>query len=146
MPDKLIEFLKKKKEETQKGGWEKIKKEWLATINEFYKQIKQWLSEPLKEGYLTIDTNISRSIDEDGLGHYIVKVLRIKVNNDIVTLIPVGRRVVGAKGAIDMKSKKGNIRFVLTDDGWIYSPGNRYEQEKPLTEELFKELFMQLLK
>jgi len=150
MENELTEFLKqrKEKEEEEKANWNKIKEDWITTLDNFLNKIKLWLSEPAQENLLTI-IETKGGLNEEALGHYSAPMLIIRADKDTIKIIPVGRFVLGAKGRVNMLGYGKKKGFLLVDEGWIYFHEKRGYGEplgEPLTKELFIRLFMEMLK
>lgn len=115
------------------------KKEWLQEIDQFYQQVRTWVSESETQGRLKVK-NERKKIYEDGFGEYPVPVLVIQVNGCSIYLEPVGRMIVGAKGRIDMRSKTMQYRFVRLSEGWFFAKQKQPIEYEKLTQSLFVEL------
>lgn len=108
-------FVESKSQQTGPKAidWEKRKKEWLKTLNYFYSQVDQWLSEYTKTGKIEIqDCNIR--LHEENIGEYIAGMRTIKIGPEVAILRPIGTLIIGARGRVDLEGPKGNIKFILT--------------------------------
>lgn len=113
--DTFEDFLKKKKEEKKEPeiDWEQREQQWISSVTSFYNNVKKWLEPFEKEGLLVINEDTWTNIDEDHSGKYDIKKINIIIGkNDIITLIPRGKLVVGGYGRIDMKGPKGAISLI----------------------------------
>lgn len=145
---KLMEFLKEKQEEEkhQDVEWNKVKKDWLATLDTFFTQIKEWLDEARKNKLLEVyDRGVA--VSEEHLGNYKAPALEIKTKARAVHIEPVGRLIVGAHGRVDMKSWKDERMFLYSQDKrkWFYAAEKRKGGHIPLNESLFNDLLIQML-
>lgn len=145
---KLMEFLKEKQEEEkhQDVEWNKVKKEWLATLDSFFSQIKEWLDEAKKSKLLEVYDR-STVVSEEHFGDYKAPALEIKTKTRAVHIEPVGRLIVGAHGRVDMKSWKDEFIFLYFQDKdkWMYMATKRQGGSYELTEDLFSKLLMKMM-
>lgn len=144
----LSSFLRKKKEEmqSQEKDWEKIRKEWLENLKQFYDTIKSWLKEELNEGLLEIE-DFTVTLNEEYLGRYIAPALIIKALDQIISLKPVGRLIIGARGRVDMESYRGKeiFLFLSPEQGWVLLEERGQKGFSVLTKEIFEEALKGLL-
>ncbi|WP_227937262.1 hypothetical protein [Alkalihalobacillus deserti] len=112
----LEEFLNDDNNEGNNFDWEKEKTDWLTAVDDFYRNITEWLK-PITERdnsnlKITLDTLV---INEEDIGEYEVKKMNISLKGKRVVLEPIGTMLIGARGRIDMKGTYGTVRFVLVD-------------------------------
>ncbi|MCP4347995.1 MAG: hypothetical protein GY795_21025 [Desulfobacterales bacterium] len=97
--------------EEVKIDWEQIKTEWLENLNKLYENIKSWLEEfDIRINYSDIELN------EESLGIYNAKKMIIAISDEQILIEPVGTRIIGAKGRVDMKGKSGKITILLVPE------------------------------
>jgi len=94
--------------------WEKERDAWLDSLDKFYEQVENYLSEYRKAGKLSIEYE-DVQIEEESISTYSAKMLRVNILDQSVTFKPVGTNLIGAKGRVDMKTAFGSVRFVLVD-------------------------------
>jgi hypothetical protein len=143
MPDKLTEFLRARKGPPPNR---EQRDEWLEAIEKLYDQIRAWLSEAMAEGL--VDYKIGdTAITEGTLGTYDAPVLQLFFGERMVSVRPVGRFVVAAKGRIDMLLGPNKAMMVRDSDGtWKIIPvGSTRERPLPLTKDTFSEALEALL-
>ncbi|BBB89713.1 MAG TPA: hypothetical protein PKA28_12455 [Methylomusa anaerophila] len=110
---KDLEKLLKEKGENKGNNveidWEAEKNKWLNAVADFFHDIECWVGNlpNLKIDYTPI------TIKEEYIGHYETKKMIITMLNQNVTLEPIGTNLIGAHGRIDLKGKKGTVKFVL---------------------------------
>lgn len=146
MENSLKDILssKKKEFEAQQPKWDQRKKEWLQAVSQLYSEIEGWLSDLVKDNFISIHYD-KKTISEELLGAYEIDVLRIVFfNGQAVTLTPKGLQVIGAAGRIDIKIGSEIIMLVRTGDNFQWTLAKREGRAKPkqwyFNEETFKEL------
>ena len=89
--------------------WNQVKLEWLNKLKELYKSVENWLTDldAVKIYYSDIELN------EENIGIYAAKKMIITISDEQVLLEPVGTRVIGVKGRVDMNGKSGKVRILL---------------------------------
>jgi len=100
------------KEET-KTDWEKVKKDWIKNINDFYSLVENLLAEYLKSGKISLQY-IDYTMYEEKLGSYATKKLLLTIGRQQVDFTPIGRLIFGAQGRIDMEGASGKVKFIYT--------------------------------
>ena len=117
---------------------EELKKLWLKRVHTIIDQAEKWASEA---DWACARTE--RKITERLLGEYKVPVLRIRLTNGEVHVLPVALNVIGSDGRIDIEAFPGLNRVKLIDrgKGWeIYTDSNI-----PLRQPWCKKTFVQLV-
>lgn len=115
MNKNLEEILTRKKDrekEESQVDWNATKEEWIKKVSEFYKLVEDWLKPYVERGLLASE-RVKIKIQEEFLGEYEIEQLIIKMPNEEVKLVPVGRMIFGALGRIDMHGNQGTARFLL---------------------------------
>ncbi|MDM8535732.1 hypothetical protein QUF70_03170 [Desulfobacterales bacterium HSG17] len=134
--DQFVRERSKRKEESRKTDWQKIKNEWLEYLNKFYKNVKTWLKDYEDKGIVTYKF-MPIDIYEENIGQYKADKLILTISNEQVGFEPVGTILIGdAKGRIDMKGKNGIVKFLLVDEdanGAIVKISVNTESEKEST-------------
>jgi hypothetical protein len=147
MENSLRDILssKKKELEEQQPKWDQRKKEWLQDIERLYSGIEGWLSDLIKDKFISIRYD-KTTISEELLGAYEVDVLRIIFfNGQTVTLTPKGLYVIGAAGRIDIKIGSEVIMLVRTGDNLQWTFAKREGRGKPKRWEFNETTFKELL-
>jgi hypothetical protein len=110
-------FLDEQVQEEQetKTDWEKIKFDWIDSINSFYVLVEDMLGKYIKSGKVSIEY-IPYIMQEDNLGSYDTKKLILTLGTKQVTFEPIGRLIFGAQGRIDMEGVSGKVKFIFTSN------------------------------
>ena len=139
----LIEFLKQRQ-----GGADDLRSlvpAWQEAINDLYKKIRTWLRNVEAEGLVTIREH-RLEIQEDGLGLYKTSSLKMEFGprfEDRIHFRPVGRRVIGADGRVDVVSRQGMYLLIYRAGQW--SLGRTRDALVLLDEASFEEMIKDLL-
>jgi len=83
-------------------------------ITDFYSLVQKWLQAYKKKGQATLEF-IPYRLNEEYIGNYETKKLHLKLASQEVVFIPIGTRLFGSKGRIDMEGSVGKVKFLLTD-------------------------------
>ena len=141
----LSEYLKEKEQEqvNQEIQWNKVRDEWIQTVDNFLVLIKSWLAEEIQDGLIQIE-ECTEVIDEEHLGSYSVSSLKLYAIGKALSLRPVGRLIIGAQGRVDLESQSSGERIILlylsAEEGWVYLPNNERGNYPKLSQSIFKEL------
>jgi hypothetical protein len=109
---RLEDFLNKKSEKHSSVDWEERKKQWIASVSDFYKEVQNWIR-PLEEKGLLQSSFENTILREEYIGEYEVKKLILNVQGDKVVFAPIAALIIGARGRIDMVGPNGRVKFVL---------------------------------
>jgi hypothetical protein len=90
MPTNLREFLQKKTEGTDLKERNRLRSEWLASLNRLFDQIREWLREADPEEVLEVVRYEVERV-EQRLGVYDAPALLIRLGTDSVRIVPSGR-------------------------------------------------------
>jgi hypothetical protein len=94
-----------KKHETREESdinWNDRKKRWFDSITGFYSLVQKWLQAYKKPAKATLEL-IPYRLNEEYIGYYETKKLHLKIANQEVVFIPIGTRLFGSMGRIDME-------------------------------------------
>ena len=121
----LEEVLRKKrqKQEAAEIDHDAVRQEWISNCQELTSTILEWL-EPLQNQALVHVEQQEVEIYEDALGEYQAPALRLVfLKSRIITLRPVGRFVLGAKGRVDLISGGTPIAMLILNetDNWEFA-------------------------
>ncbi len=105
---------KKRTEQSNAIDWTKKKDEWLVKLNELYLHIDSWLKE-FEEDAVSIQY-LDKEMNEEHIGIYTTKKMILRIANEQVVLDPVGTRIIGAAGRVDMRGKNGKVKFILVPE------------------------------
>lgn len=143
----LLERLRKQRSAEEAIDVDKLRGEWLASLEELMSRLREWLSTAEKEGLFNLAAErVIRK--EDRLGEYEAPALRIETpKGDIIEITPKARYVVGAYGRVDLESPPNKAILVQDSPGhWQFArlapQGSTYSD---LTEETFWEALGELL-
>lgn len=126
---------------------QRLKDEWVASLIELIRQLKQWTVEQIKvwekdpgQGVVPCVIETTTERQEEYLGKYFAPMLVITSEECEVAIRPVGRFAIGAIGQVCMTNNRQNFNFLYSrKKGWFVM-----ENRKPLTRELFHELLKQM--
>ena len=109
-------MLNKHNEKPQQDeiNWEKEKEEWLTFIRQFYDSVEIWLKPYLEREQLSYKYE-KITLTEEEIGSYEVNIMKINFAGQHVKLMPIGTRLIGTKGRIDMEGTRGRVQFILAD-------------------------------
>jgi len=99
LEEKLRQIAERPEKET--ADWEVVKAEWIAAVDKLYHDIEDWFGEYLQKDYMKVVRTPIR-LQEEYLGEYDIDMLEIVIGETIVSLEPVARLVIGARGRIDV--------------------------------------------
>jgi len=124
-----------------------IKEEWVTTLIDLIKQLKQWTIEQIKlweadprQDVVPVVIESPTKIIEERLGKYYAPKLIITEDNYLVEIYPVGRFAIGPIGRVEMTNGKHSFNFLYSRrKGWT-----SLEKQKPLNKDLFLELLNQM--
>lgn len=92
--------------------WIQIRDNWKRHLDEFYQLAEGFLQKYVDQGKVCI-TTATKQITEQHIGSYNVKSLEVQIGPIKVQFDPIGTRILGAKGRVDMHGPHGTVRFVL---------------------------------
>ncbi|MXW77781.1 MAG: hypothetical protein F4Z57_02095 [Gemmatimonadetes bacterium] len=92
--------------------WIQVRDDWKKHLDEFYQLVEGFLQKYTNQGKVHI-TRATKQITEEHIGSYDVKSLEVQIGTIKVRLDPIGRRVLGVKGRVDMHGPHGTVKFVL---------------------------------
>ena len=144
--ESLVTYLREKAHTTSPDqvDWDARRKKYLQEISALYRLIKTWLAQLEKEGSVTFHESQS-VIEEDLIGLYKVKVLDLFVGKQRVSFAPMGLRVVGAEGRIDVKGQKDSVTLALVKGKWHILQRTPEPKLVAFTEESFRNLLESVL-
>jgi hypothetical protein len=146
--ESIAEYLQKKKDESEKQqnsiNWDARRQRWQKAIGTLYKSIEKWLRDAIDQNIVAVNY-IDTTIEEEYIGQYPIRILRLDVGAERVVFEPKGTLIMGASGRVDVTGKEGTIRLVLIDDEWYITARDIPRQQWPLIKETFDDLLRQLL-
>lgn len=138
MSDKF-DFLRKKKEEKPETDWNQVKEMWIQDIEDFYSQIQSWLKEAYDEGLLTFFKGIT-GLEEENIGIHQAPYMQILTGNKSIEFIPVGRLIIGATGRIDIRTSKGDLSLLRSENSWLLVRDRNNRHYDKFTEDIMIDL------
>ena len=100
--------------------WTKERDRWLGCLHQLYARIAEYLDEYIKGGTIKL-RNSTIELNEENIGTYNAKRLVIAIGAQEIVFTPVGTRLIGSKGRVDVEGSAGNSRLVLIDKNLTYS-------------------------
>ena len=92
--------------------WTEVRNDWKKHLDEFYQLTEQFLRKFTDQGKVQI-TRGTKQINEEYIGSYDVESLEVQIGTIKITLDPIGTRILGVKGRVDMRGPHGTVKFVL---------------------------------
>ncbi|MYK41914.1 MAG: hypothetical protein F4049_17065 [Gemmatimonadetes bacterium] len=92
--------------------WSQIRDDWKKHLDEFYQLAEGFLQKYIDQGKVRI-TTATKQITEEHIGSYDVKSLEVQIGTIKIQFEPIGTRILGAKGRVDMHGPHGTVKFVL---------------------------------
>jgi hypothetical protein len=108
------DFVKRQQESGRAFDWVKEKDEWLRQLDVLYNSVSDYLHPYVEEGEIKIAYRDATLTEED-VGAYPVKELTITIGRSQVQLEPIGTRILGAKGRVDVTGPRGRLQLLLVD-------------------------------
>ncbi|MDP9991508.1 hypothetical protein J2W28_002275 [Variovorax boronicumulans] len=108
------EFINAQPEEPAADAFNVAKEldEWLKALDKLYANVRSYLSPFKAQGKVAIEDG-EVELHEEATGPYQAPKMSIRMGPHVVTLLPIGTFLIGAKGRVDMKGPRGTVRFVL---------------------------------
>jgi hypothetical protein len=144
----LLELLREQKAEEQRTrvDWTAVRTEWLADLRALGDRIEEWLHEPVAQKLLRI-TKRKITLREEALGAYAAPSWEIHAPSRVISVLPVGRVIIGGVGGVDVECGLKRSLLIRTDSGkWeIWDAADRTKKGRSLDEGSFTELLKHLL-
>ncbi len=94
--------------------WSKERDEWLDHLQQLYARIAEYLDEYIKGGTIKLRDSLIE-LNEENIGTYKAKRLVVAIGAQEIVFTPVGTRLIGSKGRVDVEGSAGKSRLVLID-------------------------------
>lgn len=111
---KFVERKSLKEKERKEIDWNQRRDEWLRYLEELYTTVQGFLNGYKDYGAIEVSKE-KIELSEQYIGNYTTDILVIKIGVESIKLVPVGTLLIGSKGRVDMKGKRGIVRLVLVD-------------------------------
>ena len=95
--------------------WTEVRDDWKKHLDEFYQLAEGFLRKYTDQGKVHI-TRGTKQINEEYIGTYDVKFLEVQIGTIKINFDPIGTRILGAKGRVDMLGPHGTVKFVLVPE------------------------------
>ena len=92
--------------------WTQRRDAWKKHLDEFYQLAEGFLQKYIDQNKIHI-TWSTKQINEEYIGIYEVAALEVQIGAIKVRFDPIGTRVLGAKGRVDIHGPHGTVKFVL---------------------------------
>ena len=131
----LEEVLKKRQrqQEASEIDHDAVRQEWISSCNGLTSTILEWLR-PLEDQALLQIEKGTIPIYEEQLGEYQAPALKLVfLRSQVLTLRPVGRFVLGARGRVDLVSGSTSLAMLVLNgtDHWEFAKREaRYEKPR----------------
>lgn len=144
MDQNLADLIQKKQKETDTGAgidWDQRRNEFLAKIQDLYRQIEVILAEPIAKQTVVLQRR-PKQLTENYIGTYSADDLVLIVGGEQVRFSPRGRNIVGAAGRIDVIGERGEAMLILqADSQWGFVQARQPTlQVVPFNEATFAEV------
>lgn len=142
----ILGFLREQKQASSPQRRAQRQKEWLASLDRLFQEIRSWLEEAQREKLIKVTAGRVQ-ITEEALGTYTAPMLTLTVGTKTIRLKPVGSVIIGADGRVDMESAKGTYLFLYLADQkkWVHGTGKEPADFPELTEDVFGDLLKSAL-
>ncbi len=108
------DFVRQQQQSVHACDWAEAKDQWLQDMKLLYNSVSDYLQPYVEKGEIKTAYRDATLTEED-IGTYPVKELTITIGRSHVQLQPVGTRIIGAKGRVDMIGPRGRVQFLLVD-------------------------------
>jgi hypothetical protein len=88
--------------------------QWLGYLDDLYSRITAYLQAYIESGAAQIEYR-DIPINEEFIGAYIARQMRLKIGRSIVTFTPIGTMLIGTKGRVDVEGPFGTARLSLVN-------------------------------
>jgi hypothetical protein len=141
LKEKLI--AKRDRQPLGEPDWNRVRANWISSVEGLYSTIIGWLDELHKEGLVTFNRR-EIILSEEHLGSYPINALEIGFFDTTVIAEPQARNVIGAEGRVDL-FRRGEIangamlilnRDEQGGDQWYFAERLRRGAPMPLTQRM----------
>ena len=90
--------------------------DWRRELDTLYSAMEGYLQSYTESGQITIERR-SVELTEEYLGTYDAEALAMSIGNDEIIAQPVGTRLIGSRGRVDLTGPRKTLRIVLLEKG-----------------------------
>ena len=127
---------------------EEAREGWLQDLEKLRSKIQSWMEDAEKKGVL-VSERIDVTISEEGMDEYDAPALNLHVPDvGVVHIRPIGMKIVGAMGRVDMISGGRHVRLLrVAPDQWVFQInwGSPRGQMLPVTAAKFRDAFLDVV-
>jgi hypothetical protein len=143
--DSFEEFLRKKQDDGKHFDWETRQAEWLESVDNLYQKVTKWMKPFVDKSLLKIDGR-PHELHDGYFGTYRTKRFEIILGTHIISLVPIGTLIYGAKGRVDLVGPKGDVILIEEEwDQWEVASSVRDSDSWPLTKASFQNAFLMVV-
>ena len=144
--ESLVTYLREKAHSTppDQVDWDARRKKYLQEVSALYRLIKSWLAQLEKEGSVTFHESQNTN-EEDLVGVYKVRNLHLFVGKQKVSFFPMGVRIIGAEGRVDVRGPNDNAWLLFLKGKWHIAERTPQPKLVPFTESSFRNLLESVL-
>jgi hypothetical protein len=95
-------------------NWDKKRDEWLDHLDRLYSKIESFLSKYVSSGQVRYEYR-PIELNEEHIGSYSAKQMVLRIGRQEVDLVPIGTRLIGAKGRVNVSGPAGKAQILLVD-------------------------------
>ncbi len=114
------EFVKQRTDQARQSteAWnsEKTLADWLRELDTLYSAMEGYLRSYTESGQIKIERRPVQ-LKEEYLGTYDAEALAMSIGNDEVIAQPVGTKLIGSSGRVDLTGPRKTLRIVLLEKG-----------------------------
>jgi hypothetical protein len=89
----------------------KLREEWLQSLDDLYRRILTYLDEFLKQELISYSYK-PITLHETRLGRYKAKRMEIAIGKQLVTVEPIGTMLIGSRGRVDVRGAAGQRQLL----------------------------------
>ncbi len=142
----FIQKFEKDQERVHTVDWAARKEKWIAALEQLYETIEAWLRPSVEKGLIRIDF-IPKIMEEENIGQYEVKKMKLWVGTEQVVFDPKGTILIGSYGRVDMTGDDGAVMLLLFEwEKWEFAIRTPSLRRWPLTEESFSDALKEVMR
>ena len=99
---------------SKKVDWGRTRDDWILSLRDLYASMEKYLKKYTETGQIHVARD-KIQISEEYLGSYEVETITFQIGNDKVVAKPIGARMIGAAGRVDLIGARGTLRLVFLE-------------------------------